>query len=146
MIEPPQVYYADFEASTDNGLHRAYCVCYQSADGSINKHYYGQPRGCTGSELPGEYCATSFLNDMPDKALIYFHNLSYDINFIVRYLQSIRSNDTIIKNGRTMQLKGRYKNKRLTFKDSYTIISTKLSRFPTMFHLDSGAKEKFPYD
>ena len=32
------------------------------------------------------------------------------------------------------------------FKDTYSIISTKLKLFPQMFNLDSGVKEVFPYD
>jgi hypothetical protein len=38
-----------------------------------------------------------------------------------------------------------YKGKHITFKDSYSIISMKLSRFPNAFNLESGQKEMFPY-
>ena len=38
-----------------------------------------------------------------------------------------------------------YNSKKITFKDSYSIISMKLSKFPQTFKLKSGEKEMFPY-
>ena len=38
-----------------------------------------------------------------------------------------------------------YESKKITFKDSYSIISMKLSKFPQTFKLKSGEKEMFPY-
>ena len=39
-----------------------------------------------------------------------------------------------------------YNNKYITFKDSYKLISSKLSRFPQMFALGDIQKEVFPYN
>jgi hypothetical protein len=80
---------------------------------------------------------------MPGDSLIYFHNLSYDINFIVNKLDRI--SNPIIKNGRTMSLNGMFKGKKFVFKDSYSIIPSRLKEFPRMFKLESGATEVFSY-
>ncbi|KAI5550290.1 organellar and viral DNA polymerase type B, partial [Trichomonas vaginalis G3] len=70
---PEHIFFADFECSTD-GVHKAFNICYDSEDGKISESIWGQN------------CATKFLERIPDKSLIYFHNLSYDINFILRHL------------------------------------------------------------
>jgi hypothetical protein len=80
---------------------------------------------------------------MPTESLIYFHNLSYEISFIVKKLD--RVSNPINKNGRTMSLNGVFQGKKFTFKDSYSIIPSKLRDFPRMLKLESGEKEEFPY-
>ena len=125
------VCYFDFECSTD-GIHKAYCICYKNDDG-IEGSYYGLD------------CSNKFLDMVPENTLCYAHNLSYDICFILSRLDRVIG-DPIIHNGKTMSLIGMYHNKMLLFKDTYSIITTKLSKFPSMFHLDSGPKEVFPYD
>ena len=124
------VYYFDFECSTD-GIHKAYCLCYSNELG-IECSYYGSD------------CAKKFLDMLPTNSLCYAHNLSYDICFIISLLDRVIDNP-IIKSGKTMSLTGVYHRKMLLFKDTYSIISTKLAKFPTMFHLESGPKEVFPY-
>ena len=126
------VFYFDFEASTDGDKHLPYCLCFQSADGTIKRKFYGR------------FCARKFLDAIPDKSLCYAHNLSYDFAFIVDLLNGIYDN-SIIKNGKVYQIEGCYQGKRLLFKDSYCIISAPLKLFPSMFNLDSGRKECFPY-
>ena len=129
------VCYSDFEASTDGEVHKAYCICY-NLDGTEGYYY-------------GHGCAINFLKAMPTNTLIYFHNLSYDITFIINHLVAIMDNP-IIKNGRTYSLMGITKveneYRTLLFKDSYAIIPHPLRRFPAMFNLDSGKKEVFPYN
>ena len=44
-----------------------------------------------------------------------------------------------------MTMTGKYNDKVLCFKDSYSIITAPLKRFPVMFKLQTGAKEIFPY-
>ena len=125
------VVYADFECST-NGLHKEYNVCYESNDGIIKQSYFGPT------------CAYDFLDSLDNNTLIYFHNLSYDINFIINKLTKI-TGTPIIKGTRTMLIDGQYHGKNLRFKDTYSIISRKLADFPAMFHLETGPKEVFPY-
>ena len=129
-FEREHVYYFDFECSTD-GIHKPYCLCYSNELG-INGSYYGSD------------CAKKFLDMLPNNSLCYAHNLSYDICFIISHLDRVCDNP-IIKSGKTMSLTGVYHRKMLLFKDTYSIISTKLSKFPTMFHLETGRKEVFPY-
>ena len=130
-FEREHVYYFDFECSTD-GIHKPYCLCY-SNELDIEGSYYGSD------------CAKKFLDMLPNNSLCYAHNLSYDICFIISYLDRVCDNP-IIKSGKTMSLTGVYHRKLLLFKDTYSIISTKLSKFPTMFHLETGRKEVFPYN
>lgn len=125
------VYYFDFECSTD-GIHKPYCVCYANELGIEGSFY-------------GSFCAHRFLDMVPTNSLCYAHNLSYDICFIISLLDRICDNP-IIKDGKTMSLTGVYHRKILQFKDTYAIITTKLARFPTMFHLETGRKEVFPYN
>lgn len=125
------VYYFDFECSTD-GIHKPYCLCYANEQG-IEGSYYGSD------------CAKHFLDMVPNNSLCYAHNLSYDICFIISLLDRVCDNP-IIKDGKTMSLTGVYHRKMLLFKDTFAIISTKLSRFPSMFHLETGRKEVFPYN
>ena len=135
-FELKHICYADFEASTDGYKHEAYCVCY-NLDG-IDKSYYGHN------------CAINFLKSLPTNTLVYFHNLSYDITFIIDHMYVVYDNP-IIKQNRTISLIGQFKVSSnlittIAFKDSYSIIPAPLKRFPIMFHLDSGRKEVFPYD
>ena len=129
------VIYADFECSTD-GTHKEFNICFESADGTDKGSYWGHS------------CAVKFLNHLKTNTLVYFHNLSYDINFIISRLTCIVGTP-IIKQSRVMQIEGIYNrdkvNKRLLFKDSYAIISKKLKEFPICFNLKTGEKEVFPY-
>jgi hypothetical protein len=125
-----QVFYADCESSTD-GFHTEYNICFVRRDGKCRIQIFGKD------------CVKNFLDRMPGNSLIYFHNLSYDINFVVNKLD--RVSNPIIKNGRTMSLTGYFKGKKFVFKDSYSIIPSRLKEFPRMFQLESGDKEVFPY-
>ena len=130
-IKPEHFYFADFECSTD-GVHKAFNICFDNEKGT-------NPRSIWGKD-----CAIEFLEALEDKSLVYFHNLSYDINFILRHLDKI-TGTPIIKGSRTMLIQGEYNDKRLFFKDSYTVISKPLKDFPECFKLKTGAKEVFPY-
>ena len=125
------VFYFDFECSTD-GIHKPYCICYSTPDGRTGSYY-------------GTNCALKFLDMLPTNSLCYAHNLSYDICFLIGHFDRVLDNP-IIKDGKTMSLIGVYHRKMFCFKDTYSIISTKLSNFPRMFNLETGVKEIFPYN
>ena len=137
------VVFFDTEASTDTNPHSCYLVSF-----CLDNHMYS---------FYGEYCIRRFLERLPNNTLAIAHNLSYDISFIIDNLTVIYS-DPIIKNGRVLQLTAAYRSKvyqdhewkelmnRITFKDSYAIIPKALKLFPSMFQLDSGRKEVFPYN
>jgi hypothetical protein len=124
------VFYADCKSSTD-GTHEVYNICFVRA--------YGKCR----VQIFGRNCFADFLRRMPDKCLVYFHNLSYDINFIINKLDNVYR--PIIKQGRTLSIGGMFQGKKIVFKDSYSIITSRLKEFPRMFKLESGEKEVFPY-
>lgn len=140
------VLYADYEASTDGEAHKEYMICVCSRDNKLNRTFYGNN------------CTVEFLDVLKHNSLVYFHNLSYDINFIVKYVKVI--GQPIMKSGRVLSMTVKYVNKfyvegkhskamqykTIMFKDSYAIISIALRAFPAMFNLKSGDKEVFPYN
>lgn len=88
-------------------------------------------------------CAVRFLDWLDSSSTVFFHNLTYDINFVLKHVDTFKRG--IIFHGRDMMHNVQYKGKDITFKDSFAMINTKLSAFPGMFKLDSGRKEAFPY-
>ena len=79
---------------------------------------------------------------IPDKAIVYFHNLGYDICAFYNFIRT----SSIDKGRRTMSTTLKYKKKTIIFKDSLSLIAMQLSKFPQAFQLDTGAKEMFPYN
>ena len=143
----------DFEASThEKDHHKAYMVCYAiinfperilSEDDLIkfkedfNKNYKIQT-------IYGEDCAERFLKAIPDKTLCYAHNAKYDTSFFD--YSNIDIVESCEKDGNMYSRDIIYDNKYITFKDSYKLISSKLSKFPEMFALGDIQKEVFPYN
>jgi len=133
-----EIYYADFETTTDGEIHMPYMCCVVTDE--KNKGYKS-----TGTKeektFIGEYCGKQLLDYLPNKALIYFHNFGYDFAFIVKYL-CITS---LIKTGSQIKMvKATYKQKHFIFKDSLAMIGEPLKKFTKMFSLDSK-KEIMPY-
>ena len=54
--------------------------------------------------------------------------------------------NSIDKGSRVMTQQLKYNNKVISFKDSLSILSMKLEKFPATFDLKSGEKEMFPYN
>ena len=127
--DDPTYWYADFEADTSGECHKPFMVVVQSKNGKINE------------EFRGENCAVKLLNFLPNEAVVYFHNLAYDIRFLAGY--GIRK--AIIKGTKTMTTDIAYQGKVLHFKDSLPILSCKLSQMPQMFDIPNIQKEIFPY-
>jgi hypothetical protein len=122
-----KIYYADFETFT-NTKHEAYLSCVITDDQEWVFDLYGNP----GAEL---------LEVLKDGSVCYFHNLGYDVSFFVKYLNT----RNIIKTGSMVKMiTGSFKGKRLTFKDSYAMISEPLSKFTKMFDIPTK-KEIMPY-
>ena len=122
-------YYADFEASTQ-GFHKPYCCSYTSRDENEIHTLYGDD------------CAWQLLNVLEDNSLTYFHNLAYDGRFLAKY--GIKQ--CIKKGGKLMSFKISYRGKNLQFRDSWAMISSKLSDFPSMFGIKGIQKELYPYN
>ncbi|ELP84425.1 hypothetical protein EIN_071460, partial [Entamoeba invadens IP1] len=125
----PTYYYADFEASTQR-IHQAYCVSYSKRNSNQICNKYGNK------------CVEEFLNELNNNSVIYFHNLKYDSCFLAEY----GINKCIKKDGKTMKINLIYNKKKITFKDSYSMISTALNQFPKMFGLRNLQKELYPYN
>lgn len=143
----------DFEASThEKDHHKAYMVCYaiinfperilteddlKKFKEDFNKNYKIQT-------IYGEDCAERFLKAIPDKTLCYAHNAKYDTSFFD--YSNIDIVESCEKDGNMYSRDIIYNNKYITFKDSYKLISSKLSKFPEMFALGDIQKEVFPYN
>ena len=127
--EISKYYYADFEASTQ-GFHKPYCCSYSSRDEDKIHTFYGMD------------CAWELLNALEDNSLTYFHNLAYDGRFLAKY--GIKQ--CIKKGGKLMSFRISFKGKELQFRDSWAMISSPLSAFPSMFGIKNIQKELYPYN
>ncbi|CAL6020249.1 DNA_polymerase [Hexamita inflata] len=136
-----KILYADTEAFTiDNEgkfiKHKCYLCVW--ADGDIIK----SSRDVNGLVRYIDKCyiderPAAKKNNLPDKqVLIYMHNLSYDCQFILKEQYQIE--DMIQNNGKVLQFSFSIYNKQglkiqFVFRDSYIMISKKLSELPEMF-------------
>ena len=122
-------WYCDFETDISGEVHTPFMCCLQNMDATINKCFMGPD------------CGLQLLNFLPTNAVIYFHNLAYDIRMVASY----GITKSIIKGTRTMMTDITYNKKILHFKDSLPILSCKLSQLPKMFNIQNIQKEIFPY-
>ena len=149
--------FADFEASTDGKYHKPYCICARkySVDVFTELNRISEKNIVTNNkyEISEEFesfssyskdCAVEFFEWLDSNSVVFFHNLTYDITFLLKHVTTFIS--SLIFHGRDMNHRVMYKDKFITFKDSLCMINTKLSNFPGMFKLDCGEKEAFPYD
>jgi hypothetical protein len=131
------LFYADFEADTtikfgkkgEQEVHIPYICCLMNEDASITKSF------------KGENCVSQLVEFLPDKAIVYFHNLGYDFNFIAKH----GVNEMTKKGNKIMNGKVKYEGKTLYFKDSFSHVSMALKQFPSAFKLGNVQKELFPY-
>jgi hypothetical protein len=121
------IFYADFEASVNEKYHVPYMCSVADKEGKTQTFI-------------GRDCTKQLLEYLPKESIIYFHNLAYNFSF----LASQGVCHMIKKGTRNMYSKINYFGKILYFKDSFSVISTPLSKFPKMFKIDSK-KELFPY-
>ena len=128
-MENRKIFFADFECDTSQDIHRPYMCCIQSEDGKIAKTFKDND------------CGEQLLEFLPDKSITYFHNLAYDMRMIARH--GIIS--TIVKGTKCLSAKIVWNKKLLTFKDTLSLFSCKLSQLPSMFGLNGIKKELFPY-
>ena len=123
-------FYADTETDVvSSDYHQAYCISYQQRGSSEIK------------TIIGKDCLEKFMDVLPDNAVVYFHNLGYD----AKMFNDFDIMNSIDKGSKTMSQTFKYNKKNITFKDSLSIISMSLAKFPKTFNLKSGEKEMFPY-
>ena len=123
------IYFADTETDISGDIHKAFCIVYSQLEEDKFVFKYGLN------------CLKEFLEDLPNNALVYFHNLAYDI----RQFHDFNIIQGIEKGTKIMNATINYKGKIIYFKDSLSIINMKLADFPKAFGLKTGSKEMFPY-
>ena len=132
------VFYADFE------------TCVSDSEGkNLDKHI---PFMCCISDdiedsaiqtFIGEDCGKQVLDWLVGESqhpLVYFHNLSYDLNFLMKF----GIYNTINRNSSILQADVHYKGISIRFKDSYGLLPMKLKTIALSFKLPVQ-KEVFPY-
>ena len=135
-----KIYFADTETDTSGDNHVAFCIAYAEQDVLDNEFNIKSENKDIKFEF-GRKCLNNFLDKIEDHALVYFHNLAYDI----RQFNEFDITNQHSKENKTMDGQINYKGKTIYFKDSLSIVSMKLADFPTSFSLDCGQKEMFPY-
>ena len=166
-----RIYYADFETDTTTEHHTPYlcCVCHSCRDSNstrlkpMGSSFTGEnisvPAGTvkrgSAEPLASRSLSTQLLDYLYHNSLTYFHNLKYDACFFINepgwsvkitertgtVLQIVMDKyDMVECNGR----KKRTLIKRLTFRNSYSLIPAPLSSFANMFDL-TVHKERMPY-
>lgn len=135
-----KVYFADTETDTSGANHVAFCIAYAEQDVLDSNFNIIHENKEIKFEF-GKNCLDNFLDKIEDHALVYFHNLAYDIRQFNKF-EIINQN---AKNNRVMGTDIKHKGKTIHFKDSLSVVSMKLADFPTSFNLDCGIKEMFPY-
>ena len=125
-----RVYYSDFETDTTVSPHRPYLNCTVYREGQ-NIHKIS---------FEGENIDRQLLNYLYNNSLTYFHNLKYDGCFFINTpgwkTQITERTGTVLQvimlkyasNGKLV--------KKLTFRNSYSIIPSALRNFASMFNLD----------
>ena len=135
-----KIYFADTETDTSGPYHVAFCIAYSEQDELDNNFNIIEEHPKINFEF-GRDCLTKFLDKIENNSLVYFHNLGYDIRQFNEYI----INNECCKNTKVMNAVIIYKNKKIYFKDTLSIVSMKLADFPKSFGLDCGQKEMFPY-
>ena len=136
-----KVYFADTETDTSGDNHVAFCIAYAEQD-ILDSNFNIISENKEIKFEFGKYCLDNFLDKIENHALVYFHNLAYDI----RQFNKFDITNQHVKGNKTMDAQINYKGKTIYFKDSLSIVSMKLADFPTSFNLDCGIKEMFPYN
>ena len=140
------IFYADFETCkrpvTDdknrNGQAIPFMLCITSQSGKWERTYTGFD------------CMDQLMNEITEKvksyAVIYFHNLGFDGNFLMKYADK----QMIKKGNKIMRIPLSYNGKIIELRDSYSLFPKKLASFPSSFpEAFKGTeiqKEFFPYD
>ena len=71
------------------------------------------------------------MDKLPNNSIVYFHNLGYDAKMFSDFVIT----NSIDKGSRVMTQQLKYNNKVISFKDSLSILSMKLEKFPATFDL-----------
>lgn len=125
----------DTETYTDeNNIHRVYLCCWYSKKG----------KGFRSGEDGIENCIEDIYRkfNKEKEIQIYIHNLKYDIAFIIDKIKVINICE---KGNQYYSVNCIYKKLKITFVDSYKMISFALNKFNNLFSLGETKKEIIPY-
>jgi len=125
--------FADFETSTINNLHTPY-LCRFIDENNKTKCFIGEDCGLQ------MFKYLSFTNK---NIRLIFHNLSYDIRFLYKYVTNITE---ITKGSKVLSCKCKFNNLNIQMKDSLLLIPMALKKFPKTFNIKNVVKEVISYD
>lgn len=128
--DKPKIFYADCESDViTKDVHKAFYIAWTERNSNDIHGAFG------------EDCLNKFFDAIPNKSIVYFHNLGYD----ARLMNNFNIKQSMDKNTRIMSEDITYNGKTIKLKDSFSILSMPLARFPKTFGLQCGEKEMFPY-
>jgi len=128
------IYYFDFETTTDGKIHKPYLVCWKSQNEKVKSSMF-------------ESCGLDFLKDIKrknknKKVLCLAHNLGYDIKFLLPYLTVI---SIVNKSSSNIPfVSALFGGVKIDFKDSLAMIPMPLKKFNEVFDIKL-TKEVMPY-
>lgn len=143
-----QVWFADFETTTDGDMHHPFLLCFHGS-GNQTKTFWVKDYPSVEKMVVAAFTSIATANR---PQLVYFHNLNYDGAFVLPYFDVKK--DSIITLGAskiiafTVHMRisenRKFKPVPIHFRDSYAMITAPLSKFGKMFNLDVH-KELLPY-
>jgi hypothetical protein len=127
-------YYADTETYIDkNNILQSYIIAYAT----------DEKTECFKAINHLEKFFNVLKKDNSKNIIVYFHNLKFDFNQLIKVNFIIKS--ILSSNGSVKQVKLNYKGKDIILRDSYGVISSKLDNFGKMFNLETK-KSYCPFD
>ena len=135
------IFYGDCESQVNNGNHKLLLLGVVKQGQNDEVKIY--------NKVEDEFCIIKFLdyitNNGTEKAIIYFHNLKYDLALLQPYLNII---DKCVKEGQVYSVEVMYKKQKISFRDSFKYLSFKLSKFNKTLELpeEFNKKEAIAYE
>ena len=133
-------FYGDCESVVNNGNHKLLLLGVVSAENDDVKIF---------NKVDDEFWINKFLdyitNNGTEKAIIYFHNLKYDLALLQPHLNII---DKCIKAGQVYSVDVIYKKQKISFRDSFKYLSFGLPKFNKTLKLpeEFNKKEAIAYE
>jgi hypothetical protein len=128
-------WFVDFEATTDGEKHRAFYCSLRSFDG-VNNPFYGWD------------CAEQMFRWLKENTVegnhnvLIAHNMAYDIRHMV---SCVKMQEYLVNGSAFVKASGTYCKMQVSFKCSYRIIVSPLSKFSKLFPDIEQEKEVCPY-
>lgn len=146
------LFFADFETTTDGDQHLPYmlcCVCENGQELTLQSYETtaDNVKNVWTKKLTRMMVFVSENTPPEHQAVVYFHNLNYDMAFIIPYIHAKNKFDVVEVNNRIIgfSVYCGVTGQMATFRDSYALISSPLRDFGKMFDLEIE-KEIFPYE